>query len=73
MEHVSEFDSITDEHGRELVRELLKKCDEPQRKFFERVFPGGVDELKGDKIKTAYDLCKRTLKNNAEKTSAKDN
>ena len=61
MEYVSEFDSKTDEHGRKLVRELLKQCTEPEQKFFERVFPGGVDGLKGDKVKTAYDLCKRTL------------
>jgi len=62
MEYVSEFGLKTDEHGRELVRELLKQCTEPEQKFFEKVFPGGVDKLEGDKVKIAYDLCSRTLK-----------
>ena len=63
---MSDFETKTEDNGRQLVRELLEQCTEPQQKFFERCFPGGINGLKGDKIKHAYDLCQRTLKANLE-------
>ncbi len=66
------FDYQTELHGRDLVQELLSKCTKEQQVFFERVFPGGVDGLKGDKIKTAYELCERTIKDNNKKAVAKN-
>ncbi len=51
-----DFDESIENYGRGMVSGLLDKCTKGQQEFFKIVFPGGVDGLKDDQIKTAYDL-----------------
>lgn len=43
---------------------LLAECTGPQHDFFRRIFPNGVAELADDKLKSAYELCRRTVEKN---------
>lgn len=49
---------------REEVIRLLEQCTEAQRGVFKRCFPEGLDKLDEPKLKTAIDLCERTIKQN---------
>jgi hypothetical protein len=43
---------------------LLAECTEPQRQFFERIFPEGIDKISEDSLRNAVGLCQRTITKN---------
>lgn len=43
---------------------LLAECTEAQRAMFERIYPGGVSVLDETKLRTAYELARRTVAKN---------
>ena len=40
---------------------LLLQCTENQQDFFTKVFHGNIEDLSEDKLKTAIDVCQRTI------------
>ncbi len=50
----------------QVIRDLLSQCTDEQRAGFERIFPGGIDNIHPDKIKNVILLCERTIASNNE-------
>lgn len=46
------------------ITALLSECTERQQAFFTRIFPTGVNRLTEDKLRSAHDLCRRTVEKN---------
>jgi hypothetical protein len=46
------------------LRSLLAECTEPQRQLFGRMFPAGIDKIPEDGLRSAIDLCQRTVTKN---------
>ena len=49
---------------RNQLREALAQCWASQQELFARIFGGDADSVPDNKLKTALDLCRRTLKKN---------
>ncbi len=60
------FDEMTLVYKREIIRDVLDQCTEPQKDLFNRAYVGGVDNLRDDQMRSAYYLCKRTIDKNYE-------
>lgn len=58
-----EYDIKVTGFKRELVRELLDKCTEDQKDFFNRLY-GSIADIKEEDMRQAYCQCKRTLEGN---------
>lgn len=43
---------------------LLAQCNDEQRAFFARLFPGGISLMSEKKLRTAVSLCQRTIAKN---------
>ncbi len=61
---MKEFIEKTLELQRNLVWEIYRQLIESQQVKFLRLFPQGIDELGGQKLVDAYDICARTVKKN---------
>ncbi len=69
-EFLGEFDLKVKEFKREMVRENLNNCTEKQIDLFNRMY-GSIEAIKEDKMRHAYNQCRRTLeKNETEKAIA---
>ena len=62
-----------DEYKYKLLRELLSKCTEKQQKFFDRLYPEGIENIKYGNFNTAIKQVERTIEKNGDKTSTKYN
>jgi len=58
-----EFDRQVKEFKRGLVRELLAQCTSEQQAFFDRLYKG-IEHIKEEQMRNAYDQCSRTLAKN---------
>ena len=58
-EFLDEFDLKVKEFKRELVRENLNNCTEKQIDLFNRMY-GSIEVIKEDKMRHAYNQCRRT-------------
>ena len=64
-----DFDVIIESAGRKAVREVLAQCTKEEQVGFRRIFSHWgqtVDDIPEDRLRDAYDLCKRTLAANEE-------
>lgn len=52
------------------TRSLLDECTPPQQKFFTRLYPGNLMDLPEEKLRHAYELCRRTVIKNRNGRSA---
>lgn len=48
------------------TNQLLAECTEKQQAFFARIFPNGLDKVGEQKLRSAYELCRRTVEKNRE-------
>ena len=62
-EATNEFDEKVKEFKRDLVRGLLNQCTEKQKAFFNRMYKS-IENIPEEKMRNAYDQCRRTLINN---------
>lgn len=65
-EFLNEFDSKGKEFKRELIRKALSGCTEKQIDLFNRMY-GSIEVIKEDKMRHAYNQCRRTQETNAKK------
>jgi hypothetical protein len=64
-----EFDTIDKSNvakKRELMRGLYSKLNEGQKGKFRLIFPDGIDGISKEKLKSTFDLLKRTVLKNEE-------
>ena len=52
------------------TRGLLDECASPQQKFFALLYPGKLVDLPKEKLRHAYELCRRTVIKNRNGRSA---
>jgi len=62
-----------DKYKRKLLRELLSKCTKEQQKFFDRLYPMGIEKIPYGNFNTAIQQVERTIENNGDKISTKYN
>ena len=53
-----------DDFKRIELKKLYEQLTTKQQNFFNKLFACGIDKIKETDIKTAFDLCQRTLKKN---------
>ena len=58
-----EFNEKVRDFKRELVADLLKRCTEKQREFFNKMY-GSIETIKENKMRHAYYQCRRTVEKN---------
>ncbi len=51
---------------REEIEKALLECSESQRSLFKKIFPKGVQKESEEILKSALDLCHRTIAKNTE-------
>lgn len=62
---LDELDLKAKEFKRELIREALSGCTEKQISLFNRMY-GSIEVIKEDKMRHAYNQCRRTVEANAK-------
>ena len=68
---MGKLNKMATEFKRAALREILMRCSSDNVEFFHRMYPGGVDKIKEDKLDWAYTQCINTIKKNKKK-EAKD-
>ncbi len=63
MSAMEQFDLQVREYKRGLVRGLLIQCTAEQQIFFDRMYKG-IEHIKEEQMRNAYDQCSRTLAKN---------
>ncbi len=66
MDVYKEFDEAVISLKRDLIKQLLTKCNADQVAFFNRMY-NSVDEMKEDQMPHAYRQCKTTVERNEAK------
>lgn len=62
-----EFDNKIEVFVRELIREKLQQLPQDQQAYFNRLYPGGIEQLKLENMQHAYCQCVATIKRNKDK------
>lgn len=62
-----EFDDKVEPFARELIREKLIQLPKGHQEFFDRLYPGGIEELKLSNMRQAYCQCVASIRQEAVK------
>lgn len=52
------------DYREKILMDLLCQCTKPQQDLFNRMYPGGVEEIEEERIDLAIQQCERTIKKN---------